>query len=82
MTTCIAIQSHDKAIIGADSLISGNGRNYIDDDTVKVTERKGYIIACAGDVRALQVIIYTWQPPAPIMEHGKWRGKRIYVGCR
>jgi len=64
MTTIIAVQTKTKALLGADSLIAGAGRNYYHNDTVKVIEKNGYLIGCAGDLRALQVVIHTWKPPA------------------
>jgi len=64
MTTIIAVQNSSRALFGADSLIAGAGRNYYHNDTVKVIEKAGYLIGCAGDLRALQVVIHTWTPPA------------------
>ena len=64
MTTIIGIQSATKAIFGSDSLIAGEGRNYFHPDTVKIVEKNGYLVACAGDLRALQIVLHAWNPPS------------------
>lgn len=61
MTTIIGVQKKDRAVIGADSLMSGGERNY--EGTLKIIERNGYVYAGAGDPRPLQLALYTWRPP-------------------
>ncbi len=63
MTTIIGLQHDDKCLIVSDSRVSAGGKVYTHPNMVKVVERANYIIAGAGDYRALQVVLHGWTPP-------------------
>jgi ATP-dependent protease HslVU (ClpYQ) peptidase subunit len=63
MTTIVGVQSADGCVIASDSRVAEGGKVYTHPKMVKAIERGSYIIAGAGDYRALQVVLHVWQPP-------------------
>ena len=63
MTTIVGMQTENGCVIASDSRVADNGKVYTHPDMVKAVERGNYIIAGAGDYRALQVVLHGWQPP-------------------
>jgi ATP-dependent protease HslVU (ClpYQ) peptidase subunit len=63
MTTIVGVQTENGCVIASDSRVADNGKVYTHPDMVKAVERGNYIIAGAGDYRALQVVLHGWQPP-------------------
>lgn len=68
MTTIAAIQGDGWAVIGHDSRVSElntGGRFFsLPSVTPKVVEIGDYLIGCAGDLRALNVVAHALKPPA------------------
>jgi hypothetical protein len=63
MTTIVGVQTADGCIIASDSRVVEGGKVYTHPNMVKAVQRASYIIAGAGDYRALQVMLHGWQPP-------------------
>jgi ATP-dependent protease HslVU (ClpYQ) peptidase subunit len=63
MTTIVGVQTEDGCVIASDSRVAEGGKVYTHPEMVKAVERGSYIIAGAGDYRALQVALHGWQPP-------------------
>ena len=66
MTTIIGVEYANRCVVLGDSRVVGDSKIYSHSDMVKVVTNGNFIIGAAGDVRALQVILHTWKPPAPI----------------
>jgi ATP-dependent protease HslVU (ClpYQ) peptidase subunit len=64
MTTIVGMQTKNGCVIASDSRVAEGGKVYTHPQMVKAIERGGYLIAGAGDYRALQVILHGWQPPS------------------
>ena len=78
MTTIIAYQGPDFAILGADSQITDGDRRVLSPSTPKIVKVGRYLLAVQGDARPGDVLIYSWKPPAydgsdPV----KFMGKKI-----
>lgn len=66
MTTIIAVQYDDKAVIGADSQTTGStGRKAIHSQMVKINQRGDFIIAGAGECAPCDIAQHIWNPPMP-----------------
>lgn len=66
MTTIIAVQYDDKAVIGADSQTTGStGRKAIHSQMVKINQRGDFIIAGAGECAPCDIAQHIWKPPTP-----------------
>lgn len=67
MTTVLGVQGDGWSAIGADSLVSDDdGRRYpLGPSTSKIVQRGHYYIAAAGEVRALNILAYVFNPPQP-----------------
>jgi ATP-dependent protease HslVU (ClpYQ) peptidase subunit len=70
MTTVIGIQGNDYCILVADTRITSttedgtpNQINTLKQDTSKIAVNGKYLIATAGDLRAINLLTHTWQPP-------------------
>jgi hypothetical protein len=63
MTTIIGVQLEHGCIVVSDSRIAASGKVYTHPDMVKAVQRGNYVIAGAGDYRALQVVLHGWTPP-------------------
>ncbi len=64
MTTIVGVQLKHGCVIVSDSRIAAGGKVYTHPDMVKAVQRGHYLIAGAGDYRALQIILHGWTPPA------------------
>ena len=66
MTTIIAVQYDDKAVIGADSQTTGaTGRKASHAQMVKVTQRGDFIVAGSGECAPCDIAQHIWVPPVP-----------------
>lgn len=78
MTTLIAFQGPDFAILGADSQVTDGDKRIISPSTPKIIKLGKYLLAVSGDCRPGDVLTYNWKPPAydgtdPV----KFMGKKI-----
>lgn len=78
MTTIIAYQGADFAILGADSQITDGDRRILSPSTPKIVKVGKYLLAVRGDARPGDVLMYAWKPPLydgtdPV----KFMGKKI-----
>jgi ATP-dependent protease HslVU (ClpYQ) peptidase subunit len=64
MTTLIAYQGPDFAILGADSQVTDGDKRIISPSTPKIVKLKKYLLAVSGDCRPGDVLTYNWTPPA------------------
>jgi len=64
MTTIIGVEYGNPCVVLGDSRIVGDSKIYSHTDMVKVVTNGNYLVGVAGDVRALQVVLHTWKPPA------------------
>ena len=64
MTTIIGVEFTNRCVVLGDSRIVGDSKIYSHPDMVKVITNGNYVVGVAGDVRALQVVLHTWKPPA------------------
>ena len=66
MTTIIAVQYDDKAVIGADSQTTGaTGRLASHNHMVKITQRGDFIVAGSGECAPCDIAQHIWVPPVP-----------------
>jgi len=66
MTTILAVQHEDKVVFGADSQTTAtSGKRYTHPSMTKLTEKNQFIVACAGDVAACDIVHHLWTPPNP-----------------
>ena len=64
MTTLIAFQGPNFAILGADSQVTDGDKRIISPSTPKIIKLKKYLLAVSGDCRPGDVLTYNWTPPA------------------
>lgn len=78
MTTLIAFQGHNYAILGADCQITDGDRRVLSPSTPKIVKVGRYLLAVRGDARPGDVLVYAWKPPAyDGTDAVKFMGKRI-----
>jgi len=67
MTTIIAVQGPDWAVVGFDSRVTEEGgRSYtLGRGSAKVMKNGQYLLGAAGDVRAINILAYAFTPPKP-----------------
>lgn len=66
MTTIIARQYEDRVEVWADSQITdGDGRKFVHPKMLKISKRKGYLIAGAGEAFPCDIAQHIWKPPLP-----------------
>jgi ATP-dependent protease HslVU (ClpYQ) peptidase subunit len=67
MTTIIAVQGDDWAVVGFDSRVTEDGgRSYVlGRGSSKVVKNGAYLLGAAGDVRAINILAYAFRPPKP-----------------
>ena len=67
MTTIIAVQGDDWAVVGFDSRVTEEGgRSYVlGHGSAKVVKNGSYLLGAAGDVRAINILAYAFRPPKP-----------------
>jgi ATP-dependent protease HslVU (ClpYQ) peptidase subunit len=65
MTTIIAVQGQEWAVVGFDSRVTEEGgRSYtLGRGSAKVVKNGQYLLGAAGDVRAINILAYAFQPP-------------------
>lgn len=65
MTTIIAVQGKSWAVVGFDSRVTEeNGRSYVlGRGSSKVVKNGQYLLGAAGDVRAINILAYAFNPP-------------------
>jgi ATP-dependent protease HslVU (ClpYQ) peptidase subunit len=78
MTTIIAFQGPDFAILGADSQITDGDKRTLSPSTPKIAKIGKYLFAVSGDCRPGDILMYNWKPPLydgtdPV----KFMGKKI-----
>ncbi len=72
MTTIIAVQYPDKAVIGADSQTTGaTGRLASHTQMTKISLRGEYIIAGSGECAPCDIAQHIWVPPTPTAKESK-----------
>jgi ATP-dependent protease HslVU (ClpYQ) peptidase subunit len=64
MTTLIAFQGPDFAILGADSQVTDGDKRILSPATPKIVKLKKYLLAVSGDCRPGDILTYNWTPPA------------------
>jgi ATP-dependent protease HslVU (ClpYQ) peptidase subunit len=64
MTTAIAYQGANFAILGADSQITDGDKRIISPTTPKIVKLGKYLLAVRGDCRPGDILTYNWKPPA------------------
>jgi ATP-dependent protease HslVU (ClpYQ) peptidase subunit len=81
MTTILAVQQADKVMFGADSQTTATtGKRYTHPSMTKLTEKGQYIVACAGDVSACDIVHHLWTPPTPRV--ADWEDLYVFVVSR
>ena len=78
MTTLIAYQGPDFAILGADSQITDGDKRILSPSIPKIIKLSKYLLGVAGDCRPGDLLAFNWKPPAydgtdPV----KFMGKKI-----
>lgn len=63
MTTLIAFQGPDFAILGADSQITDGDKRILSPSIPKIVKLGKYLLGVAGDVRPGDILTYNWKPP-------------------
>lgn len=65
MTTIVAVQGQSWAVVGFDSRVTEDGgRSYtLGRGSAKVVKNGQYLLGAAGDVRAINILAYAFQPP-------------------
>jgi len=67
VTTIVGVQGPSWAVVGSDSRVTEDyGRTYtIARGGSKVTRNRKYLLGAAGDMRALNILAYSFRPPDP-----------------
>lgn len=74
MTTIAAIQGENWAVVGADSQVTEDSKKYVLPDAFsKMFQNGPYLIAIAGDFRAVNILTHNFRPPSP----GKHTGESL-----
>jgi ATP-dependent protease HslVU (ClpYQ) peptidase subunit len=78
MTTLVAIQLEDRAVLTADSQITEDNLRTISTNTPKIIHVGKYLLGITGDSRPGDILTYNWKPPAykgadPV----QWMGKQV-----
>ena len=64
MTTIVAIQGPNWAVVGSDSRVSDDGRIYtMPKGYGKVAKNEDYLLGAAGDMRAINILEHAFTPP-------------------
>ena len=65
MTTIAAVQGESWAVVGYDSRVTeDNSKIYtLPKDNGKLFKNGNYLIGCAGDLRAINILAYVFKPP-------------------
>lgn len=78
MTTLVAIQLEDLAVLAADSQITEDTMRTISTSTPKIISIGKYLLGITGDARPGDILTYNWTPPSykgsdPV----QWMGKKV-----
>ena len=78
VTTLVAIELEDRAVLAADSQITEDSLRTISTATPKIIHVGKYLLGLVGDARPGDILAYNWTPPAykgadPI----QWMGKKV-----
>jgi ATP-dependent protease HslVU (ClpYQ) peptidase subunit len=78
ITTLIAFQGPDFAILGADSQITDGDKRILSPSIPKIVKLGKYLLGVAGDARPGDLLAFNWKPPAydgtdPV----KFMGKKV-----
>lgn len=78
MTTLIAFQGPNFAILGADSQITDGDKRILSPSIPKIVKLGKYLLGVAGDARPGDLLAFNWKPPAydgtdPV----KFMGKKV-----
>lgn len=66
MTTIAAFQGPSWAVVGFDSRVTEGSRVFVlPESSGKVVESGPYLLGAAGDMRAVNLLAYTFKPPVP-----------------
>jgi len=67
VTTIVAVQGPSWAVVGFDSrVVEESGRSYVlGRGSAKVMKNGPYLLGAAGDVRAINILAYAFNPPKP-----------------
>lgn len=71
MTTIVAAQLQDKAVIYCDNQVSSGHMRYNDKRMAKISKRGDYLIAGAGEVQPCDIAQHIWIPPTPTVKDNK-----------
>jgi ATP-dependent protease HslVU (ClpYQ) peptidase subunit len=78
MTTLVAIELEDLAVLAADSQITEDTMRTVSTSTPKIIHVGKYLLGITGDARPGDVLTYNWNPPVykgadPV----QWMGKKV-----
>jgi len=78
MTTLVAIELEDLAVLAADSQITEDTMRTVSTSTPKIIHVGKYLLGITGDARPGDILTYNWNPPAykgadPV----QWMGKKV-----
>lgn len=78
MTTLVAIQLEDLAVLAADSQITEDNLRTVSTSTPKILHVGKYLLGIVGDARPGDILTYNWIPPSykgadPV----QWMGKKV-----
>jgi len=78
VTTLVAIELDDRAVIAADSQITEDNLRTISTSTPKIIHVGKYLLGLVGDARPGDILAYNWTPPTykgadPV----QWMGKKV-----
>jgi ATP-dependent protease HslVU (ClpYQ) peptidase subunit len=78
VTTLIAIELDDLAVIAADSQITEDSLRTVSTSTPKILHVGKYLLGITGDARPGDILTYNWNPPTykgadPV----QWMGKKV-----
>jgi ATP-dependent protease HslVU (ClpYQ) peptidase subunit len=66
MTTLAAIQGDGWVVVGYDSKVMEDNRSYVlPRDNSKLVKNGPYLLSAAGDMRAINLLAFTFKPPIP-----------------
>lgn len=78
MTTLVAVELDDLAVIAADSQITEDTMRTVSTSTPKIISVGKYLLGITGDARPGDILTYNWTPPVykgadPV----QWMGKKV-----
>lgn len=82
MTTLVAIQGDNWAVVGADRRSTDSSGTAVVMATSKIVENNGYLIAGAGSVRGCNILQYGFKPPKPVGDLDVFMTKKFIPAMR